>query len=179
MRTWKRLIPAVLLVLPFTGSWLRADAETNADAIKQLQKDVKKLQEDVAQLRKDFTDNAAQRNANAEQLRAIRETLDRMARQQDTLRIQPGYDPRSINPAVPPASGTITLQNHYSAPATVRINDRPYRVEPNQTVPVLGVPTGTFQYSVDVDGFGTVEPLRTDNLRPVGYRITIFPRMPY
>jgi hypothetical protein len=30
-----------------------------------------------------------------------------------------------------------------------------------------------------VDGYGTVEPLRTDTLRPAGYRITIFPRMPY
>ena len=65
------------------------------------------------------------------------------------------------------------------APATVAINGRTYRVEAGQTLPILGVPVGTFQYSVDVDGYGTAESLRTDLLRSVGYRIRIFPKMPY
>ena len=47
MRTWTRLIPAVLLALPFTVSSLHADAETNAKKIEQLQKDIKQLREDV------------------------------------------------------------------------------------------------------------------------------------
>jgi hypothetical protein len=178
MRTWKRLIPAVLLAILFVGTSLHAeDAETNADKITKLQKDVAQLQKDVSDLRKDVLDNAAQRAATTEQLARIRELVERMAAQQGVIR-QTGFDPRSVAPGgAVPTTGTITVQNVYSYPATVRINDRSFRVQPNQTLPISGVPTGTFQYSVDVDGFGTVEPPRTDNLPPAGYRISIFPRM--
>jgi hypothetical protein len=185
MRTWTRLIPAVLLVLPITPALLHAaDPETPSlnDRLNQLSDKVKKLESDV-------TANSLRGNRVETELRAIKDELssirklmERMAGQ-EPLRIQPGYDPRSINPAVPggilPGAGTITVQNQYLAPATVRINDRPFRVEPNQSLPITGIPTGTFQYSVEVDGYGMIEPLRTDTLRPAGYRITIHPRMPY
>src|SRR5262249_6186069 len=139
-------------------------------------KDVAQIQRDLAELRKDLLDNAAHRNATAEQLRRIQELLERMALQQGVIR-QAGFDPRSVAPGgAVPTTATITVQNSYLSPATIRINGQTFRVEPNQTLPITGVPTGTFQYSVDVDGFGTAESLRTDTLRPSGYRITIFPR---
>jgi hypothetical protein len=72
--------------------------------------------------------------------------------------------------------GTITVQNNYLAAATVRINGQPFEVAPGRSRVINGVPTGTFQYVVDVDGFGTVEMPRTDNLPSAGYRITIFPK---
>jgi hypothetical protein len=178
MLTWTRLIPAVLLTLALFCPSLRAiDPElTDKQKIEQLQRDVTQIKNDLERLRKDFLDNAAQRNHNAEELAKIRELLERMALQQGVIR-QAGFDPRSVTPGgAVPTTATITVQNAYLYPATVRINGQSFRVEPNQTLPIAGIPTGTFQYSVDVDGFGTAEALRTDTLRPSGYRITIFPR---
>jgi hypothetical protein len=181
MRTWTRLGSAVLLAIPLTAPSLRADAELNAKNIEKLQNEVAQLRKDVAQLQKDILDNAAQRSANAEQLRSIRDLLARMARQQETITRQAGYDARSVTPPLPgtlPPTARILLENVYASPATVRVNGQSYRVEPNQTLPVTA-PVGTLQYSVEVDGYGLTEPLRTDNLPPAGYRIRIFPRMPY
>jgi hypothetical protein len=180
MRTWTRLTSAVLLTLALFCPTLRAadPPETNAQKIEQLQKEVAQLQKDVLEMRKDLLDNAARRNATAEQLARIQELLERMALQQGVIR-QAGFDPRSVAPGGAPATtATITLQNTYLAPATVRINGQSYRVSPGQTLPIA-FPIGTIQYSVDVDGTGTLEPLRTDTLQPAGYRINIhFLRMP-
>jgi outer membrane murein-binding lipoprotein Lpp len=180
MRTWMKLIPAVLLAVPFTGPALAADAETDKK-IDQLQKDVAQLRKDIEQLRKDLTDNATQRNATIEELHRIGGVLDHMARDQERIaRYGPSPLPPGGGPPAPlPNTGTITVQNTFRAPATVRINGRPWVVTPGQPLHIDGVPTGTFQYSVDVEGFGTVEPPRTDNLPAAGYRITIFPKMPY
>jgi TolA-binding protein len=172
-----RLIPALLLAVPFTWSSLRAEEKSNDQKISDLQREVSELRRDIAQLRKDLLDNATQRNADTEELRRIRTAVERMAREQETIS---RYGPPALPPGAPPLqpTGTITVQNNYSAPATVRINGRPYVVAPGQSMPIHGVPTGTFQYSVDVDGFGMVELPRTDNLPSAGYRISIFPR-PY
>lgn len=183
MRTWTSLIPAVLLILPFTPALLHAaDSDTPLpDRVNQLSKKLETLENDVKA-------NSLRGNRVAEELREIRaelsrirELLERMAQQQGTIRIQPGYNPSSVAPpgAPVPTMGTITVRNHYTAPATVAINGRTYRVDAGQTLPILGVPAGTFQYSVDVEGYGMVEPLRNATLSPTGYRITIFPRMPY
>ena len=182
MRTWTRLIPAVLLILPFTPALLHAadDPALLTDRLNQLSKKMETLESDVKS-------NSLRGSRVAEELRdirvelgKIRELLELLAKQQGTLRIQPGYDPRSVTPGGPvPTMGTITVRNHYTAPATIAINGRTYRVEAGQTLPILGVPAGTFQYSVDVEGYGMVEPLRNATLPPAGYRITIFPRMPY
>jgi TolA-binding protein len=200
MRTWMRLIPAVLLAIPFTGSARAADETTDQK--------IKKLQDDVAQLRKDLeslSDEVKKSNARgarvAEDLQEIRTILQHpqpagaarladdiqeiktilrdMASKQAAITRQAAYGPSGVPAGAPlPATGTITVQNNYSAAASVLINGRPYRVAAGQTVRVTDVPTGTFQYSVDVDGYGTVGPVRTDTLQPVGYRITVFPGMP-
>ncbi len=184
MRTWMRLIPAVLLVVPFTGSPLCAADETTDQKIKNLQDDVAKIRKDLESLKDEVRTSSVRGAEVAKDLQDIKNLLHDMASRQAAISRQAAYDPRSLLPNGPPApplptTGTITVQNNYSAPATVRINGRPFSVAPGQSVPIGGVPTGTFQYSVDVEGFGTVEPLRTDNLPAAGYRITIFPRMPY
>ncbi|GEM_PF-6750948 len=178
MRTWMRLIPAVLLVIAFTNSARAADVETD--------KKIDQLKTEVAQLRKDLDNLKVEVNARgarvAEDLQEIKNLLRDMANRPPLSR-QSGYDPRSLLPGAPsatplPTTGTITLQNVYPAPATVRINGQPYFVDANQTREVRNVPIGPFQYSVDVEGYGTVEPLRSDTLRPAGYLIRIYPRMP-
>jgi TolA-binding protein len=178
MRTWMRLLPAVLLAIPATGSALRADADTDKK-IENLQKEVADLRKDIERLRKDLTDTATQSSAVLEQLRSINRNLEGIAKEQDRIsRYGPGAIPPGPVPSAPlPTTGMITVQNNYLAPATVRINDRPFVVAPGQTTQI-GAPIGTFHYSVDVDGFISSQPPRTDNLPAAGYRITIFPQRP-
>jgi hypothetical protein len=182
MRTWMKLIPAVLLAIPFTWSPLRAADDATDQKIKKLQDDVAQMRKDLESLREEVRTSSARGAKVAEDLQDIKNMLRDMNREASIRR----YGPSSLVPGVPPSippgaaippTATVTVQNTYSAAATVRINGQSYRLAPGQTLPVL-MPTGTIQYSVDVDGFGTVEQLRTDTLPATGYRITIYPRMP-
>jgi hypothetical protein len=184
MRTWIKLIPVVLLAVPFTWSSIHAE-ETTDQKIKNLQDDVAKIRKDLESLKDEVRTSSVQGAKVAADLQDIKRLLHDMSDRQAVISRQSAYDPRSLLPGAPPpggpplpAAGTITVQNNYAARATVRINGRPYVVDPGQPMPIVGVPTGTFQYSVDVEGFGMVEPLRTDILPATGYRITIFPRIP-
>jgi capsid protein len=177
MHTWTRLVPAVLLAVLFAPSLLRAaDAKTNADNIEQLQKDLADLRKDLRGLRKDLTDLGVSHNMTAEQLNKIEKLLLDMARRQEASERVSRYGPSTGAPGATATTGTITVQNVYSAPATVRINGQAFRVEAGQTRLIGGVPAGMFQYAVDVEGYGAVEAPRTDTLQTTGYRITIFPR---
>jgi hypothetical protein len=181
MRTWMRLLVALLLAFSFAAAALGADGVTTADRVDKLEKDVKKLQEDMAKIQSDLTKNALVGATTLEELRKIRESMDRLSRTQDVVR-QPGYDPRSVNPSIPsvtapPTTATIVLENVFSSGAWVRVNGQAYHVNPGETLPITA-PVGTFQYSVEVDGHGIVNPLHNDRLPPSGYRIRIFPRMP-
>jgi hypothetical protein len=178
MHTWIRLIPAVLLILPLTTARLRADGELPTKA------DVKNLSDKVDRLLSDMTANSLRGNATVAELRAIHDELQRIRQLLEIMAQQPGpiqrqafYGPSPVMPpAAAPTTGTVTVQNTHPAPATVVINGQAYPVEPYQTRSII-LPAGSFQYSVEVAGFGLVEPLRSETLRPAGgYRINIFPR---
>ncbi len=176
MRTWARLIPAALLAIPFTWSSLYADAETNAQKIEKLQKDVAQLQKQIEDLRKDLSDNALRRNASTEELGRIRELLERMAVQQGVIQQrQAGYNPSSVNAGVP-STAMITVDNQFGADALVRINGQPYLVPAFRTIQVPRIPTGSFEYSVELNG-GLIQSPRQETLQPPGYTIRIYRRM--
>ncbi len=188
MRAWIKMTAALFVALPFAATAVRAEPEStkptpesNEKKIEKLQKEVAQLNKEMEQLRKDVTDNSANGLKVAGDLRDIKEMLRSMAPRQDAVVRKSGYDERSLKPAetTAPATATIVLENIYNAAATVRINDRYYRVEPNQTRTIYGVPLGMFQYSVEVDGYGATEGMpRADRLPTEGYRIRVFPRMP-
>lgn len=182
MRTWMRLISAVLLAVPFTPALLHAaDPELN---IKK--EDFQRLLEKVDKLQKDMTDNSLRGNRTAEDLRGIREELqrirellERMAQQQGAIQRVAGYDPRSLpNGGARPITGAITLQNDFSAPATVHINGQAFSVAPYQIRTIPNVPLGPFQYFVDVEG-RIVEAPHSETLSQAGYRIRIYTRPPF
>ncbi|HTU22829.1 MAG TPA: hypothetical protein VMG10_32615 [Gemmataceae bacterium] len=176
MRTWTRLIPAVLLILPFAPGLLRA-ADADTKAIEQLQKDVKKLQDDVQKLQNEMTTNSVRGATMAADLHEILRRLDGLAKQQETIeRISRYGPPAGTSNAPPPPSATITLENQYSDPAQVTINGLTYTVQAFRTIQVPR-PAGSFVYSVEVNGFLAQSPSTV--LTPGGFRIRIFPRMPY
>lgn len=176
MHTWMRLIPAVLLAVPFTGASLRAgDAETNAKKIEDLQKDVAQLKKDLQDLKDEVRTNSVRGAQVTKDLQDIKNMLRDMSAVSTR---QAGYDPRSLRPGGPPPSATITLQNDFSAPATVHINGRSFNLGAYQTLKVPDVPVGPFQYYVEVGG-RMVEPPRNETMPPAGYRIQIFTRPPF
>jgi septal ring factor EnvC (AmiA/AmiB activator) len=187
MRAWMKIFAALFVVIPFATSAFCADPEVDKPTPESNKKRIEKLESEIAQLRKDVTENSVNTLKMANDQREIKESLRRMeealkslAARQDTIVRKAGYDERSMKPAetTTSATATIVLENVYDAAATVRINNQYYRVEPNQTKTILNVPVGTFQYAVEVDGFGSVDGMpRSDRLPAAGYRIRIFPRM--
>jgi len=182
MRTWTRLALAVSLAVPFTLAPLRAaDPETTASRLEKLEKDLAALSKVVDKLKDDVA-AANLRGAKADtDLQEIKKLLRQIADKQEQITRQSGYGPgpEPAGPGGAPANGigTITVQNQYTATATVRINGRSYTVEPYRTVTIGGVPLGAYNYEVEVEGYGLVQPLQTETLRPVGRRITIYPRI--
>ncbi|HEY7314266.1 MAG TPA: hypothetical protein VH643_33250 [Gemmataceae bacterium] len=209
MRTWTRIVPAVLLVLPLTMASVRAaDAETNEQKIARLRKDVDDLRRDMKSLGDAVMEGSARgakmaedlsyikdtllRMASAselntrragyaplptDELREIRDLLHQIARAQEANIRRAAYAPTPSQTDIPvPTTGTITVRNRYSATATVRINGRVMTVPPFQDARMSAVPVGPYSYDVEVDGFGIVQPLRTETLRPNGRIITVFPQ---
>lgn len=185
MRTWKKMVPALLLILVSAPSLLQAadpEITPSRDEWKNLLQKVDKLQSDLTNSNLRATRSSDDLKAIRDDLSKIRRLLEILAEQQGVIQRQSGYDPRSVAPGAPgvalPATGSITLQNVYPAAATVRINDQSYFIEANRTRIVPNFPVGPFQYSVDVEGYGIVLPPKTETLHSTGFRITIFPRMP-
>jgi hypothetical protein len=179
MRTWTRLIPAVLLAMLFLGASLHAgDAETNDKKIEKLQTEMKQLREDVQKLKSEITiQNNLRDSRIEEQFGEILRRMDRLAQQQQTVQRIAAYGPQTATSnAAPPASATITVENQYPGEAQVRINGQPYLVPAFRTIQVPRVPTGAFEYSVEMNGM-FLEPPRLETLRSVGYVIRIFQRM--
>jgi hypothetical protein len=56
-----------------------------------------------------------------------------------------------------PAAGRIRLLNNYPAPASVRLNNTVYRLNPFETQ-LVDLPAGQYTSEVWIDGFGTVQP---------------------
>lgn len=191
MRTWMRFALAALLAMPFTLASVRADdpelKETTEQKVQRLDRELRQLRRDLEDLRDKVTNNALRRNSASQGVRELQERLallEQMVLRHDDLMKTPITRQSAYGPGGQPAPGgaangtaTIAVRNQYMAPATVRINGRPFTVAPGRTETIGGVPMGPFNYEVDVDGFGMVQPLRTETLRPAGHEITIYPRL--
>ena len=168
-------------VVRFLGESVAAEPETTtAQKVEKLQKDMDALRKDVNKLKDDMLANSAQGAKAAEDLQDIKKLLLEIAGKQEQITRQSGYGPgpQAVGPGAPPnGTATITLRNDYTSSATVHINGRPYPVGAGRTETLRGVPLGTFNYEVDVEGYGLVQPSRAETLRPNGQIITIYPRL--
>jgi hypothetical protein len=180
MRTWIKLAPAVLLLLPFAPAASGADPEpTTAQTIEKLRTDVDSLRRDVKKLQDEMVNTNLKTNMIARNLDDIKELLQRLDRMASARESISRYGPppsEGTTAMMVPTTATITVRNQYTANATIRINGRPYLVAPGRDLQLRDVPLGPVNYEVDVDGYGVVQPLRTETLRPNGRIITIFPQ---
>ncbi len=179
MRTWRKLAPAVLLLLPFTPAASGADPETTAQTIEKLRAEVDALRHDVKTLQTDVLNNGVRGARIEEEMREVRrllQNLDRMASARESISRYGPPPSEGTSAFATPTTATITVRNRYTANATVYINGLPYPVLAGQDVRIPGVPLGPINYEVAVDGYGVVQSLRTETLRPNGRIINIFPR---
>ena len=169
MRTWTKLVPAVLLAMPLMLAPVHAD-ELNADKIAKLQKDVEELRKEVENLKR----------GTAQDIREIKDLLKQMA-QQGPVVSRSGYTPGTGgagNGGAPaPNMGRVTLRNQYETNATFRINGQSYTVAPHW---VMGVdqPLGPLTWEVSVEGYGVVQPPTSVTLTANGRTMTVFPMRP-
>src|SRR5579875_3420659 len=126
MRTWMKLIAAFLLAVSFTGPSFCAETETTEQRIKKLEEDVAQLRKELANLREEVKNSSARGARVAEDLQDIKNILRDLANKQSAITRQAAYGP-SPSGAAAATTGTITVQNTYSAAATVRINGPSYR----------------------------------------------------
>jgi hypothetical protein len=169
MRTWTKLVPAVLLAMPLMLAPVHAD-ELNADKIAKLQKEVDDLKKEVENLKR----------GTAQDIREIKDLLKQMA-QQGPVVSRSGYTPGTGgagNGGAPaPNMGRVTLRNQYETNATFRINGQSYTVAPHW---VMGVdqPLGPLTWEVSVEGYGVVQPPTSVTLTANGRTMTVFPMRP-
>lgn len=182
MRTWTHRAVIALSALAFAVPALAAGPETTTDD---------KLNQILAQLQDLSTRVRASQVAQdiqQSEIKAMQDEIDRLradlSRLTDEMHraavVQPNVA-ASINPAqpvapgIPPAGGTITLENHYSSPATVVINGQSYRVMPGERADI-SAPAGRFSYSVLTDNYGVVQGTTNRYLAPGrDFPITINP----
>jgi hypothetical protein len=102
-------------------------------------------------------------------LQTLESTVQSMQRGQDRIALYP--------PQAPTGTGTIRLENRLSVPATVVVNDTPYRLQPFQNRDLTAQAPGTFTFEVLVDGYGSLQPRATRSLEP-NRTYTIYTYMP-
>jgi uncharacterized protein YlxW (UPF0749 family) len=109
-------------------------------------------------------------------LKELRQRVGQLEKQVKDLeaRLDAGSTRRAFSP---PVGGRIRLMNMFTLPATVRVNGTSYFLAPGQTRDIEGQPVGAFTYEVLVDGFGSVQPPTTRELRAnETYTIYLYPR---
>ncbi len=173
MRTWTKLVPAVLLAMSMLAP-VHADApnndKSNADKIAELQKEVNDLKREVKNLKE----------GTAQDIREIKDLLKQMAQQAPVVSrsaYTPGAGGSGNGGGPPPSMGRVTLRNQYETNATFRINGQSYTVAPHW---VMGVnePLGPLTWEVSVEGYGVVQPPSTVTLTANGRTMTVFPIRP-
>jgi len=166
----------VFLILPGAAS---ADPPPPPTA-EQLKKDLEKQQRINEQLSKQIEEQRALVNALAdiESLKQRVKELEKLVIVHDDLIKQKleamQKEQRRISMS-PPQSGTIRLENRLGVPATIIVNDVPYRLQPFQTRDLVSQPAGTFTFEALVEGEGLVQPRTARTLLPNQlYRIFTF-----
>lgn len=175
MTTWRMLGLQTLLAAALAAGPAAAGQADAVDAKKldDIQKQLTEIQRTLdAFMVKDVGDlkvNVARAQADFLQLR---EQVARLQKELEGLRGQSG--PQTRVAGFPPngATGRLRLMNTFTAPMSIRINDRVFRLEPGQTQIVEGVPAGSFTYEV----LGIQAPVARTLGANETYTIYVYPR---
>jgi hypothetical protein len=152
MNTWQKLSACLALCL-LTVPAARAEPPTITDVMNAIKDSESRLKDALAALRVTAQMNQDELTALRKRIEALELRLDNVAKGRISL-----YPPQS--------TGTIRLDNRLGQPATVIVNDVPYRLQPFQARDLPAQPAGPFTFEVLVDGFGSLQPRATRTLVP-------------
>jgi outer membrane murein-binding lipoprotein Lpp len=170
-RTWKLIWLSTLLTAMLTAGAGRADPPTGStdkpDEVKKQLTDltnaVNKLRDEIKELRSDANNNRTEFDQHKQgierELKTINTDIARLKSDVEGLRSgsasrQAGYAPST--PPLPPPAGRVELVNTWPGDVSVVVNNRSYRLRPNDRVVTDPLPAGPFSYEV----IGVTEPNR-------------------
>ncbi len=175
MRTWNHFGLSALLGAALSASPARAQLDgepEKADAIlKQLQtitkslEQLKSLPQNFAELEKKLADaekrlagtlsnfetvSQLQMQSLQRELNSLRDQYAQMKQEMDSLRkgLSGKQPTTALYPPAAAAAGRVRLVNTWPSPISVVVNNRTYRLEPNETRYTDPIPAGTFTYEV-------------------------------
>jgi hypothetical protein len=167
-RSGRRLLLAALLAAALGAPAFAGDAETNADKIAQIQRDLDDMRRDLKDLRRRLTDadvKAGRSTVDLDELRERLAVLERMVVKHDDLLKGPTNRSAFSFPPAPGRAGTLRLENRWGGEATVVVNGTPYVLAPYETRTLANQPEGLFTYSVSTPQYGVIRPTVTRPLR--------------
>ncbi len=134
-------------------------------AVQAATQDVRDLQDRLAlEPRPALPDAGGRRSLSYTPTQDLRSLEERLAALEARLR---GDERRfSFTPEAPRRAGALRLENRSAYGATVRVNGIPYAVPAFETRLVQNVPTGSFNYEVEANGFGVIQPTVSRTLNP-------------
>jgi hypothetical protein len=160
-----------------TGVQIKQDlALQNMNArMRALEEDLTMLAEKMVNLRKQILADTPTTTANNDDVRGRLAAIEKaMAALANGDRSKSFFPPSTTsNFASPSSLGRILLTNLYTESVLFTVNDRPYRVEPNQSVELREMPAGAVTYEVFADRWGMIRPRTTTSLLP-NQTLTLF-----
>ena len=179
MRTWTLRGLTALLTLAVAVPMLRAappsESLTTEDRLTLVLDQLRDVRSRLAEIQ---DNQLLQIKSMQGDIDRLKEEMRRLTDEMHRLSVAPPTIAASINPnppATPLVTGTIQLENRYSYPATVFINNQSYRLNPFERRSVAE-PAGRFNYSVYTDNYGLVQGVTDRYLSPGrDFPITINP----
>src|SRR5260370_12904906 len=154
LRTWRTVVPALLLALsaaaPARAEEGRGSERTIADRLDAIQKSV-----DAG--RAELNVRLSMQDAT---IKSLLDRVEKLERETAELRRQAQSNERvarSFDPTLP-RTAMFRLENRTAFATTVVINDRAYPLAPFQSLDLTNQPAGPFTYEVFVERFGVRPP---------------------
>jgi hypothetical protein len=164
-KTWA--LPAVLaLTLAAPAAASEVTPARGNDVTLQLQliaNELQALHREIEVLRQDLRDLAVRGAVTTVDVRSLKDRLDsidtRIGRQDRAIVERGAFSPAPVPvpvpaPAPPPATGTIVLRNFSRVGGAFTVNGTRYTVMPGASAVIERMPTGSFTYEIEADGFG-------------------------
>jgi hypothetical protein len=136
-------LKAIEIQLEQMSKGLEKDFKTVADHIKSLKDEMTAANKDALLKLQDAQNRIG---ALERQLLQLRGDLDALQKRGSTSLYPPnGKERTSFYPA---PAGALLVENRYAEPILLVVGGASYRIEPNQSRQVEGIPAGTINYSI-------------------------------
>jgi hypothetical protein len=162
----RTLRPLGLAALLLAAGPALADPElTDKDKLTKILQEVTDVKKELTELR---TTTALQAQNTTRDVRELQRRMEELERSFERLAATRTRVAASFTPSDPggvAGTATVRMQNRFDVPATIYVNGQPHTVPPYDTRRTT-VPSGTFTYEVQAEGYGVIRPAVTRSVNP-------------